>query len=452
MSVSLTGVILAAGKGTRMHSKRPKVMQEILGEPCVSLVFHAMQAVVQEIVVVTGYGAESVENCLRDNPITFVRQEEQLGTGHALQCAWPSIKSTYCLVVSGDTPLIQSLDFLSLIDTVGNNDVDMAFLTMNTSDPAGYGRVVRNTHGQLSAIVEAKDYQVALHGPVTGEVNAGVYLFHCSKLESLLFSIKNSNAQKEYYLPDVVQLALSKGMKVAAIPGEETARLLGVNTPLELITAEELVRERIVSAWQKKGALIRNSQAVRIGPKATLSPGCEIIGPCEIYGHSVIGPETVVESHCVLNNVILNENSRVRSFSHLDDAIIHQDCVVGPFARIRPGTVMQQKSRVGNFVETKKANLGERSKVNHLSYVGDAEIGKDVNIGAGTITCNYDGKNKHVTKIGDESFIGSNTALVAPVSIGRRALIGAGSTITKDVADDTLAVARGQLKQYPRRN
>jgi bifunctional UDP-N-acetylglucosamine pyrophosphorylase / glucosamine-1-phosphate N-acetyltransferase len=445
----IAAVVLAAGKGTRMHSPRPKVLQQLLGEPLLWYVHEAVSRVCRQVLVVTGHCAEEVERtALAPKPL-FVRQCEQLGTGHALQTAWPSLDGyEWCLVVNGDTPLITSGDLQVLIDDGAK--ADLAFLTMRLQNPGGYGRVVRNRKGEIERIVEAKDFDPMIHGAPTGEVNAGHYLLNVKTVGELLGSLTNCNRQKEYYITQLVDLAIAGGLKVEGIEGKGQ-NLLGVNSPSELVHAEESLRQDIVASWSEKGALVRNPGAVRIGPRVVLEPGCEVTGPCEVYGESRIGPGARVESHTWIMATILQSGSHVRPFSHLERANVGPQCVVGPYARLRPGTILKEDARIGNFVEVKNSVVGQGSKANHLTYLGDSEIGENTNIGAGTITCNYDGKRKHKTVIGDEAFIGSNTALVAPVSVGSRSIIGAGSTITKDVGDDILAVARGKQKQYPRR-
>jgi bifunctional UDP-N-acetylglucosamine pyrophosphorylase / glucosamine-1-phosphate N-acetyltransferase len=445
----IAAVVLAAGKGTRMHSSRPKVLQQLLGEPLLWYVHEAVSRVCGQVFVVTGHCAEEVERTeLRPMP-QFVRQSEQLGTGHALQTAWPSIGGyEWCLVVNGDTPLITPEDLRTLIDK--GLSADLAFLTMRLPEPGGYGRIVRNRKGDIERIVESKDFDPANHGAPTGEVNAGHYLLNVNKVGGLLSLLDNCNRQKELYITQLVDLAIARGLIVEGIEGKGP-NLLGVNSPNELVQAEETLRQNIVSAWSAKGALIRNPGAVRIGPRAVLEPGSEVTGPCEIYGHSRVESGARIESHTWVMATILQGGTQVRSFSHLDGAHVGPNCVVGPYARLRPGTILKEDARIGNFVEVKKCVIGQGSKANHLTYLGDSEIGENVNIGAGTVTCNYDGKLKHKTVIGDEAFIGSNTALVAPVSIGGRSIIGAGSTITKDVGEDILAVARSKQKQYPRR-
>jgi bifunctional UDP-N-acetylglucosamine pyrophosphorylase / glucosamine-1-phosphate N-acetyltransferase len=446
----IAGIILAAGKGTRMHSHRPKVMQELLGVPMIWYVHAAVSKVVGETLVVTGHGAPEVEGVVLDGSPHYVRQTAQLGTGHALQSVWPHIGSAqWCLVVNGDTPLITSGDLNRLL--VLAQKADLAFLTMELDNPSGYGRVVRNRDGSVERIVEDKDFDPHTHGFPTGEVNAGHYLLNVDRIGPLLCRLDNLNRQKEYYITQLIDLAIGQGLRVEAVKGDSSSHLLGVNNPRELVHTEEVLRRQIVSSWIEQGVLIRNPGAVRIGPQVILEPGSEITGPCEIYGASRISAGTTIDSHCWIMATILQPGAHIRSFSHVEKAEVGTGCIVGPFARLRPGAIMKDDARVGNFVEVKSSILGKGSKAGHLTYLGDSEIGEGVNIGAGTITCNYDGARKHKTVIGDESFIGSNTALVAPVSVGKRSVVGAGSTITKDVGEDILVVARSKQKQYPKK-
>jgi bifunctional UDP-N-acetylglucosamine pyrophosphorylase / glucosamine-1-phosphate N-acetyltransferase len=426
------------------------VMQELLGEPLLWYVHEAVRKVSQETIVITGYKAEEVEGFALVGHPQYVRQPKQFGTGHALQIAWPHLGSAqWCLVVNGDTPMITAIELERLISL--GSDMDLAFLTMDLEEPSGYGRIVRSGNGRLERIVEAKDFDPAIHGVATGEVNAGHYLLNRKTVEPLLSRLDNKNKQGEFYITQLIDLAIEQGLRVGGIKGHGSANLLGVNSPRELVCAEEDLRQQIVSSWIERGVIIRNAGSVRIGPRVELEPGCEITGPCEIYGQARVETGVRIDSHCWIMATNLHPGSHIRSFSHLELAEVGTGCVVGPYARLRPGTLLMDDARVGNFVEVKKSVLGRGSKANHLTYLGDSEIGEGVNIGAGTITCNYDGKRKHKTVIGDGSFIGSNTALVAPVTIGKRSIVGAGSTITKDVGEDLLAVARSKQKQYPRK-
>lgn len=443
-------LILAAGKGTRMHSDKPKVLQTMLGEPMLACVLAALRPVFAEDVwVVTGHRADMVQAAFPEVP--HVLQEQQLGTGHALIQALPALTKAGCthlLVVNGDAPLLsESLVRQFLAEAVG---ADLAFATIELDNPGAYGRVVRQGD-EVRAIVEAKDYDPSLYGPPTNEVNAGMYYCALDAVESLLPRLGNTNKSGEYYITDLVGLAVAEKYNVLGVRCGRDDGLMGVNSPLELERMEETLRARRVRDLLTSGVIIHAADSVRVGLLAEVEPGVELTGPCEIYGCSRVLRGASVASHCVLRDSIVSSGAQIRSFSHLEGAQVGEGALVGPYARLRPGAVLEAQSHVGNFVELKKARLGQGAKANHLSYLGDVDIGAGSNIGAGTITCNYDGKNKHITKIGQRAFIGSNTALVAPVSVGDDALVGAGSVITMDVPAGELGIAREKQRNLPRR-
>lgn len=450
---SITAVVLAAGKGTRMHSPKPKVLQTLLNEPMLYYVYAALEPLFKRnILTVIGHGADMVEAAFPEMDGSFVLQAEQLGTGHALQVAWDAIKesgSTHCLVINGDTPLVTT-DALERLAGVPES-CDLAFMTITPKDPASFGRVVRDEDRRITAIVEAKDYDMNVHGPVTGEVNAGIYLLKVETMEPLLDELKNENASGEYYITDLVGLAVERGMNVDGVQCGDDLSLMGINSPRELISAENALRRQIVEGLIDEGVLIHNPDTVIIGPKVTVEPGVEMFGHCEIYGESTVKAGARMGSYNYILDSSFEAGCDVRQFCHIEGAEVGSNTWVGPYARLRPGAVLKDGSRVGNFVEMKKSVLGEGSKANHLTYLGDAEVGAGANIGAGTITCNYDGKNKFTTVIGDGAFIGSNSALVAPVTVGKDALVGAGSTITKDVPEEGGAIARGKQVNIKRR-
>ncbi|MFW6235544.1 MAG: bifunctional UDP-N-acetylglucosamine diphosphorylase/glucosamine-1-phosphate N-acetyltransferase GlmU [Desulfovibrionales bacterium] len=449
------GVVLAAGKGTRMHSPKPKVLQEILNRPLLWYVHRTMASVLPEIFIIVGHCAEEVEATLLSPPPTWIRQQEQLGTGHALQIAWNSLKQgdgSLTLVVNGDAPLLTRDELTLLIEENQRQNADLTFLSMELDDPGGYGRVVRNNEGALEAVIEAKDFDSSVHGAPSGEVNAGIYLLQNDRLAPLLSRLTNDNRQGEFYITQLIDLCIAEGLTVTAVKSSTgNANLMGINTPQELVLSEEQLRSRIVRQWMQEGVVIRNHDQVRIGPEVLLEPGADITGPCELYGTTHVARGARIESHCWVNDAGIGPETVIRSFSHVDGAEVGTGCTIGPFARVRPGTIIADSARVGNFVEIKKSVLGKGSKASHLTYLGDAQVGENVNIGAGTITCNYDGCKKHVTTIENDSFIGSNTALVAPVVVGKGSIIGAGSTITKNVDKETLAVARSRQRQFPKK-
>ncbi len=448
--------VLAAGKGTRMHSAKPKVLQTVLGEPMVRYVLRALEdQFAGNIWLVTGHGAEEVQECVLSfaPDAHFVLQKEQLGTGHALACALPDLKAAgveRVLVINGDIPLIESRVLADFAQGLG--DSDLAFATITLPDPGAYGRIVR-VDGVLHGIVEAKDYDLAKYGPPSGEVNAGLYSISLALCEELLPLVDNANKSGEYYITDLVGLAIERGYRVKGIVCGNNTALLGVNSPLELAQAEAMLQKSVNHALLASGVLLHAPESVRISPFAAVEPGADITGPCEITGRSRVCQDARVMCNCVVRDSTIESRAEIRPFSHLESALVHSEALVGPYARLRPGAELGCRSHVGNFVELKKTRLGEGAKANHLTYLGDATVGAGTNIGAGTITCNYDGKHKFQTHIGENAFIGSNTAMVAPVRVGDNALIGAGSIITRDVPDNELAIARARQKNLgPRRN
>lgn len=453
LDTSITALVLAAGKGTRMHSPRPKVLQTLLNEPMLYYVYAALAPLFQNnVLTVIGHGADEVEAAFPEMKGTFVEQKEQLGTGHALQVSWEAVKATgatHCLVINGDTPLVTSEALGRLADVAGC--CDLAFMTITPRAPGAFGRVVRSHERHIMAIVEAKDYDLNVHGPITGEVNAGIYLLNVESMGVLLGELKNENKSGEYYITDLVELAVQKGMTVEGVQCGDDLSLMGINSPRELVTAENALRRQIVESLIDEGVLIHNPDTVVIGPKVKVEPGAEIFGHCEIYGKSSVAAGARMGSYCHITDATFAAGCDIRPFCHIEGAEVGPDAWAGPYARLRPGAVLKKGARVGNFVEMKKAVLGEGAKAGHLTYLGDTEVGAGANIGAGTITCNYDGKNKFTTVIGEGAFIGSNTALVAPVSVGKNALVGAGSTITKDVPDEGTGIARGKQVNIERR-
>lgn len=440
-------LVLAAGKGTRMHSDEPKVMRRMLEEPMLRYVFAALAPLSDgRLWAVVGHGADLVRAFFTETETRFIMQEQQLGTGHALQKAWPALRAaglTHVLVVNGDTPLITETAMKSFADQALEGSADLAFLTLRLKDPGAFGRVVRKS-GRVTAIVEAKDYDQAAHGASSGEINAGIYFLRMDAVDSLLPRLHNRNKSGEFYITDLVELAVADKLTVLGIEAGEDRSLLGINTPKELVEAEELLRRRIVEAVQAAGALVHAPDSVRIGPLAVVEPGAELTGPCELYGKSALRKGARLSSHCVLIDTTVAAGTTVRSFCHLDGADIGPDCVVGPFTRMRPGTVLEEGAHAGTFVEIKKSRLRKGAKANHLAYIGDTDVGEKANIGAGVITCNYDGKNKHATTVGPGAFVGSNVSLVAPVTVEEGAFVGAGSVITQTVPSGMLAVGRAR--------
>jgi len=455
MDESMHALVLAAGKGTRMRSNLPKVLHGLLDEPMLWYVHQTLDALFgQRVHTVVGFGAEQIAAIFPQRQDRFVLQTEQLGTGHALQVAWESLKDTSCrylLVANGDTPLLPADRVRQLADVALEQGAALAFLSICPDDAGAFGRVLRNDDGSVLAIVEAKDYDVAVYGQDRGEVNAGIYFLDMSAVTPLLPMLKNQNKSGEFYITDLVDLAVAAGLPVVAVECGNAPELMGINSPLELVCAEERLAAAIVAEWLERGVLVRNPGLARIGPRVAMEPGVEISGPCELLGRTVLRRGARVDAYCHARDSELAEDSWLRHFSHAEGACLGPGSIAGPYARLRPGAVLCQDARVGNFVEMKQAVLGKGAKASHLSYLGDAQVGAGANVGAGTITCNYDGKRKHKTIIGEQAFIGSNTALVAPITIGDGALVGAGSTLTKDVAPGEMAVARQRQTNLKRR-
>lgn len=449
----LGALILAAGKGTRMKSELPKVLHTLLGESMLGFVYDAMDGLGDmPVFTVVGHGEELVREAFPERVDGFVTQTEQLGTGHALRTAWNMLRAAglkEVLVVNGDTPLLPAKSLAALVKDHSEGDGAISFLTVTIEDSGSFGRVVRNADGSVAAIVEAKDFDIAKHGPDTGEVNTGIYVLDLDEVEPLLDLLSNDNAGGEYYITDLIGIGVANGLRVHALNAGRAMELLGVNSPAELAEAEESLRATIVARHLDSGVMVRMPSQCLIGPYVELEPGCEILGPCHLLGESKVGAGATVGPHVYALDASVGAGTEIRPFSHLEDAVVEADCQIGPYARLRPGALVQDCARVGNFVEMKKAVLRPGAKANHLTYLGDAEVGAGANIGAGTITCNYDGVNKHKTTIGEKAFIGSNTALVAPVTVGDRALVGAGSVITKDVEPETLALTRSKQKSMP---
>lgn len=453
LSVAAAGsaaLVLAAGKGTRMRSEKPKVLHTLLGEPMLSLVHAALEPLFGDAIwTVTGHRADLVEQALPG--ARFVHQERQLGTGHALQAALPALLAAgvqKLLVVNGDVPLLETRTVQRFLEVADGADV--AFAAIRLDDAGAYGRVTRRD-GAVTAIVEAKDFDPALHGQDTGEVNAGLYWLRLEAVAALLPRLANNNKSGEYYITDLVGLGVADGLDVRGVDCGTDEALLGVNSPAELARMEDTLRGRVVADLLAQGVVVHAREAVRVSPLATVDPGAELTGPCEIFGPSHVESGALISSHCIIHASRVRHGAQIRSFSHLDGADVGDGALIGPYARLRPGAVIEAGAHVGNFVELKQTRLGTGAKANHLSYLGDADIGPDVNVGAGTITCNYDGTHKHRTSIGARAFIGSNTALVAPVSVGEDALVGAGSVITRDVPQGEMGIARGRQKNLPRR-
>ena len=454
MNENLGYVLLAAGKGTRMHSDSPKVLQTVLGKPLLGYVFDALGHVPPRLVwTVIGFGAKEVRATFSGRDLQFVLQEEQLGTGHAVSLAWPEVvlsDLSHVCVLNGDTPYVPVQEVESLAAMCAEEGAAMGMLTLELDNPYGYGRVVRSTDGAVLRVVEEKDFDAVGHGGEINEVNSGVYVFDVRQCTELLSRMDRDNAQGEFYLTQMISLCAESGRGIVGMPFGSSALLRGINSPKELVHFEENLRAEIVERLLRAGVILRGADSIVIGPDVEVAPGAEITGPCEIYGRTSIGRGASIASHCWIRDSVLG-SCQVKSFSHIEGARVGDGANIGPFARLRPGSDIGAKARVGNFVEVKNSILHEGAKAGHLSYLGDSEIGSGANIGAGTITCNYDGARKHRTEIREKAFIGSNTALVAPVIVGEGAVVGAGSVVTKNVPDGSLCVARARQTNIERK-
>ena len=442
--MKLEVVILAAGQGTRMRSALPKVLHPLAGKPLVHHVIDTASALsAAAIHTVIGHGAEQVQKQLQNLPTRWVMQEQQLGTGHAVAQAAPAIDDdSIVLVLYGDVPLAQVETLQQLLALA--NEKQIAVLTVNLPDPAGYGRILRDADGNIAAIVEQKD-ATEMQRKIR-EVNTGILAAPAKLLKQWLPQLSANNAQGEYYLTDIIGMAVAHGVHVAAHQPHSHWEVQGVNNRLQLSELERHFQRGVAEKLMADGVTL--ADPARIDVRGTLKVGRDIFIDvnCLFEGSVELGDNVRIGPNCVIRNAKIAANADIESHSLIDDAVIGVAAHIGPFARLRPGTELAANAKVGNFVETKKTYIGEGSKVNHLTYVGDCTIGVDANIGAGTITCNYDGVNKFKTEIGDGAFIGSNSSLVAPVSIGKNATVGAGSTITDNVADEQLAIARGKQR------
>lgn len=441
MPLALDVVILAAGKGTRMVSERPKVLHELAGKPLLQHVLDTAKSLdPAQICVIYGYGGETVPQAIADTSLKMVKQEPQLGTGHAVQQALPHLNDKHVtLVLYGDVPLTHAETLLPLIRIAQSGKV--ALLTIEMENPHGYGRILREG-GKVRRIVEEKDASPE-ERRVT-EVNTGIMALPNQFLPGWLAALKNSNAQGEYYLTDVIDLAVSAGIEVATAHPAHHREVLGVNSKIQLAQLERMYQQERAYKLLDSGVTLLDPE--RIDIRGNLSCGRDVVIDvnCVFEGQVKLGDGVRVGANCVLRDVKIESGCSIEPFSLLEKATLGADCRIGPFARIRPGTELADEVHIGNFVEVKNSQVGFNSKINHLSYVGDATVGSRVNVGAGTITCNYDGANKHRTVIEDNAFIGSDTQLVAPVTVGKGATIGAGSTITKDTPVGELTLSRAK--------
>jgi bifunctional UDP-N-acetylglucosamine pyrophosphorylase/glucosamine-1-phosphate N-acetyltransferase len=441
--MSLDIVILAAGQGTRMRSSLPKVLHPVAGKSMLGHVIdRARELQPQGIHVVVGHGADTVKARLQADDLRFVLQAEQLGTGHAVAQALPGLHADCVLILYGDVPLIEADTLARLLQKVDANQ--LALLTVALDDPTGYGRILRDDQGKVQAIVEQKDASPEQRAIKEG--NTGILAVPGQHLAGWLGRLSNSNAQGEYYLTDVIAMAVADGLSVATEQPLDAMEVQGANDRIQLAQLERHYQQRTAKRLMAQGVTLLDPARFDLRGEVTVGRDVLIDINVILEGKVVIEDGVQIGPNVVIKDSILRAGAVVKANSHLDGAELGEGADCGPFARLRPGSVLGAKAHVGNFVELKNATLAEGAKAGHLSYLGDAEIGARTNIGAGTITCNYDGANKHRTLMGEDVFIGSNSSLVAPVSLGDGATTGAGSTITGDVPAGTLAVGRGKQR------
>jgi len=440
-------VILAAGPGKRMHSSTPKVLHRLAGRALLAHVFDtAKQLSPKVICVVYGHGGELVREAVEEDGAIWVMQEPQLGTGHAVMQAAPHLDERWpTLVLYGDVPLIRAETLKHLVEATGTG---LGLLTATLDNPKGYGRILRKGK-KVVGIVEEKDANVRQRA--LREINTGIVVAPTKKLKSWLAKLQNNNAQKEYYLTDIVALATKERVPVTAIQADAVWETLGANSRGQLAELERIYQRKLAASLMEQGVALADPSRCDVRGSLACGRDVAIDVNCVFEGEVELGDGTSVGANCVLRNVAVGAGTRIEPFCHLEDADIGADCRIGPYARIRPGTRtrLAEKVHIGNFVEVKASSIGAGSKANHLSYIGDSEVGRNVNVGAGTIVCNYDGANKHRTIIEDDVFIGSDTQLVAPVRVGRGATLGAGTTLTKDAPPGELTLSRAKQVSIP---
>lgn len=442
--MELSVIILAAGKGTRMKSRLPKVLHPVAHRSLLGHVLDtAKQLSASQTSVIIGHEAKQVRDAFSQEQINWVEQLEQKGTGHAVQQAIPHIKpNDIALILYGDVPFTQQKTLETLTQCVTDNSIGL--LTVTLENPTGYGRIIRDTEGNVTAIVEEKDAN-SEQKKIT-EVNTGILAAKGGMLINLLADINCKNAQGEYYLTDIFSLAHAQDIAIKTCQPENQWEVSGINNRMQLAELERIYQQQQASRLMTDGVTLRDPARIDIRGNLHTGQDIEIDINCLFKGDVTLADNVTIGANCSITNATIGAGTIIKDNCIIEDASIDKDCVIGPFARLRPGAELRQNSHIGNFVEIKKSVIGIGSKVNHLSYIGDTDIGKDVNVGAGTITCNYDGVNKHRTTIHDNAFIGSNTSLVAPVTIGASATTGAGSTIGKNVDEDTLALTRSPQK------
>ena len=448
----LAVLILAAGKGTRMKSDLVKVLHPVAGSPMLSYSLDLSRSLKpSRLIVVVGFQADLVQERFKAEGISFAIQKEQLGTGHAVLAARPVLQHFHgmVLILSGDVPLLTEKTIKSFLQSHQERQVTLSVMTVELENPRGYGRVFRNADGSLLRITEDKD--LTAEEEKVREINTGIYCVDADFLFSALCHVTPQNAQKEYYLTDIVARASSEKKKVFPFLVEDSLEVMGINTRVELAKANQSMRRKIAEQHMLEGVTLIDPEATYIDREVKIGRDTVIYPNCYLMGKTSLGKSCIIEPGCKISNTQVGNQVTIKVSSVISESWIEDHVEVGPFAHLRPETLLREGSKIGNFVEVKKSVIGKGTKANHLTYIGDATLGEKINVGAGTITCNYDGKKKHATVIEDGVFIGSNTSLVAPIKVSRNSIIGAGSTITKEVPADTLAVARGKQVHYRRR-
>ncbi|CAC9616982.1 N-acetylglucosamine-1-phosphate uridyltransferase (EC 2.7.7.23) / Glucosamine-1-phosphate N-acetyltransferase (EC 2.3.1.157) [uncultured Gammaproteobacteria bacterium] len=443
----INAIILAAGKGSRMNSTKPKVLQTLSDKTLLEHVLMQAQALCSQVFVVVGFGGNQVRQSFKGDSINWVEQAEQLGTGHAVQQAMPYIDDdSISLVLYGDVPLIEQSTLEKLTTQVQKNGV--ALLSVMLENPTGYGRIIRQNN-QIQAIIEQKDANI--EQLKICEVNTGIMAVDSGLLKTYLSNVDSNNTQGEFYLTDIIAMAVGAGKTVASVIAENEFEVAGVNDKMQLAALEKTFQQNQASQFMQQGLTLRDSARFDCRGYLSFGQDCEIDVNVVIEGDVSLGNNTTIAPNCIIKNAKIGDNVAILPNSLIENAVIGDGASIGPFARIRPETKIGNNAKIGNFVEVKKSTIGKGSKISHLSYVGDTVMGAEVNIGAGVITCNYDGTNKHQTTIGDGAFIGSDSQLIAPLVIGKNALIGAGSTITKNAPDNALTLSRAKQTSLKKR-
>ena len=441
--MSLSVVILAAGKGTRMKSSQPKVLHELAGKSLLAHVYDTAKSLgADEVVIVYGHGGAQVKDACRSFDASWVEQEQQLGTGHAVQQAMAVLNpENNVLVLYGDVPLTTDKSLQLLIEDFDNK---IAVMTVTLENPSGYGRIIRDKHEKVTGIVEQKD--ATEEQKQICEVNTGILAAKASVLNDLLSKIDNKNSQKEYYLTDIFALAAQNQIEIVTSHPAHAYEVEGINSRQQLATLERIHQRNIANTLMENGVTLADPARLDVRGEVNIDSDVSIDINVILQGKVRVGKDSFIGANCIIIDSIIGENVNIKPNCVIENSVVANNVDIGPYARLRPDTVLNENSRVGNFVEIKKSTIGKGSKVNHLSYIGDTEMGDNVNIGAGTITCNYYGANKHKTIIRNNVFVGSNSQLVAPVELGENATIAAGTTITRDVEDDALAISRSPQK------